>query len=179
MNSLGSDREVVENKLILLYLIDGIKAPVSNLQITKLILENKFMNYFLQQQFLNELLDGQFLQTESSDEKVMYKITQAGKQSLGYFSGLIPSGIKGRIDSSISAIRKKIKNETLITADYITESENKFVVNCRVGEDNFNLMEINVTVGTRNDARTICSNWKRHTQDIYAEIINVLTKQRE
>ena len=179
MNSLGSNREVVENKLILLYLIDKISVPVSNLQLTKLIQENKFMNYFLQQQFLNELLEGRFLETEASDDKAPYKITQAGKQSLGYFSGLIPPGIKGRIDNSIAAIRKNIRNETLITADFMPESENEFTARCKVGEDNFTLMEINVTVGTRNDARTICSNWKNHTQDIYAEIINILTKQRE
>jgi len=179
MNSLGSNKEVVENKLILLYLIDKINVPISNLQITKLTLENKFMNYFLQQQFLNELLEGDFLKEEAVGGKVLYKITQAGKQSLEYFSGLIPSGIKGRINNSISAIRKKIRNETLITADFVPESENEFIANCKVGEDNFTLMEINVTVGTRNDARTICNNWKNHTQDIYAEIIGILTKQRE
>ena len=179
MNSLGSNKEVVENKLILLYLIEKINVPVSNLQITKLILENKFMNYFLLQQFLNELVEGKFLETEASGEKALYKITEPGKQSLGYFSGLIPSGIKGRIDNSISAIKKNIRNETLITADFMPESENEFIASCKVGEDNFTLMEISVTVGTRNDARTICNNWKNHTRDIYAEIINILTKPRE
>ena len=179
MNSLGSNKEVVENKLILLYLIDKINVPVSNMQITKLILENKFMNYFLLQQFLNELLEGKFLDEEASGEKVLYKTAQAGKQSLEYFKGMIPSGIKRRIDNSISAIQKKIRNDTLITADFMPESENEFIAGCKVGEDNFTLMEIKVTVGTRNDARTICNNWKNHTQDIYAEIINILTKQRE
>lgn len=179
MNSLGSNKEVVENKLILLYFIDKINVPVSNLQITKLVQENKFMNYFLQQQYLNELLEGNFLETESSGQKTLYKITQTGKQSLSFFPGLIPHGIKGRIDNTVLTIRKKIRNETLITADFIPESENEFVVGCKVGEDKFTLMEINVSVGTRNDARIICNNWKKHTQDIYAEIINILTKQRE
>lgn len=179
MNSLGSNREIVENKLILLYLIDRINVPVSNLQITKLIMENKFMNYFLLQQFLNELNDGQFLEIETTGEKALYKITKTGKQSLEYFSGMIPSGIKGRIDNTFSAIRKKIRNETLITADFIPESENEFIATCRVGEDNFPLMEINVTVGTKKDALAICSNWKKHSQEIYAEIINTLTRQRD
>lgn len=179
MNSLGSNKEIVENKLILLYLIDRINVPVSNLQIIKMILENKFMNYFLLQQFLNELLDSKFIEARTDGEKATYRITQAGKQSLEYFSGLIPPGIKGRIDNSISGIRKKIKNETLITADFVPESENEFIAKCKVGEDNFSLMEINVTVGTRNDARTICNNWKKHSQEIYAEIIGILTRQRD
>jgi hypothetical protein len=51
MDSLGSNREKAQNKLILLYIIDTISIPVSNLQVTKLILDKKFMNYFLLQQF--------------------------------------------------------------------------------------------------------------------------------
>jgi predicted transcriptional regulator len=179
MNSLGSNKEVVENKLILLYIIEKLNVPVSNLQITKLILENKFMNYFLLQQFLNELFESKFLLLEMVDGKTLYKITQAGRNTLEYFSNLIPSGIKARMDNTFTDIRKNIRNETLITADFTPESENKFIASCKVGEDNFSLMEINVTVGTKIDARTVCENWKKYSQAIYSEIIDILTKKRE
>jgi len=53
--SIVSNKELAENKLILLYIIDKVNIPISNLQITKIILENKFMNYFMLQQLLNEL----------------------------------------------------------------------------------------------------------------------------
>jgi len=43
--SIVSNKELAENKLILLYIIDKVNIPISNLQITKIILENKFMNY--------------------------------------------------------------------------------------------------------------------------------------
>jgi hypothetical protein len=179
MNPLGSKKEIVENKLILLYLINKINLPVSNLQITKLILENKFMNYFLLQQFLAELCESKFLDTITSDGKVLLNITSSGRKTLEYFSGLIPQGIKSNIDSTFAAIRKNIKNETLITADFLPESENEFIATCKVGEDNFPLMEIKLTVGTKKDARKICENWKKHSQAIYSEIIDIMTKKRD
>lgn len=179
MNSLGSNRELAQNKLILLYVIDSINMPVSNLTITKLILENKFMNYFMLQQFLNELCDSNFLSSELIDDKTFYTITPNGKQTLGYLLNLIPAGIKVRIDNTISSIKRNIKNETLITADFTPESENEFVVSCKVREDNFTLIELNITVGTKNDARAICENWKKHSQAIYPEIIESLTKKRD
>jgi predicted transcriptional regulator len=177
--SLGSDREMAQNKLILLYLIDRINMPVSNLQITKIILENKFMNYFFLQQFLKELNDGSMLTSSQSEGKTMYSITAKGSQTLNYFPDHIPAGIKSRIDDTISVVRKNIRNETLITADYSCESENEFVVTCKVREDNFMLMEINVTVGSKIDARAICDNWKQHSQTIYSDIISTLTKNRK
>lgn len=178
MNSLGSNRELAQNKLILLYIIERIAIPASNIQITKIVLENKFMNYFLLQQYLNELCDSNLVSSELIDDKTFYSITPGGRQALGYFINLIPSGIKGRIDNTISSIRKKIKNETLIAADFVPESENEYVVSCRVHEGNFSLIDLKIAVGTKKDARLICDNWQKHSQLIYSEIINSLTKER-
>jgi predicted transcriptional regulator len=179
MNLLGSNMELAEKKLILLYIIEKIDMPISNLHMTKIILENNYMNYFLMQQFLNELCESNLLSAETIDNKTSYLITGYGRQTLEYFLKLIPKGIKNRIDNTISSIRKNVRNETLITADFIPESENEYIASCSVHEDNFSLIDLQITVGTRNDARIICDNWKSHTQAIYAEIIEILTRKRE
>lgn len=178
MSSLGSGKELAQNKLILLYLIDKINMPVSNLQITKIVLSNNFMNYFLLQQHLNELCDDKLLSLETVEEKSTYRITGNGKKILSYFPGLIPIGIKSRIDNMASEIKKSVKNETLITADYIPGSENEYIVSCKISEDNFPLLNLKLAVGTKNDARLICKNWEQHSQAIYAEIIELLTRDR-
>lgn len=179
MNLLNSNKELAQNKLILLYIINRINMPVSNLQITKIILENKFMNYFLLQQFLNELCDTKMLSSEIIEGKTFYTITDNGKQTLSYFLNLIPGGIKATIDESISLIKKSIRNETLITADFEPQSENEYIVTCKVREDDFCLIDLKITVGTKNDARTICNNWKNSSQSIYSEIIDSLIKKRD
>ena len=136
------------------------------------------MNYFYLQQFLNDLCENNFLNKEVSDKKAFYTVTQSGKQTLSYFLNLIPFGTKARIDESIQSIRKNIKNETLITADYMPKSENEFVVSCKVHEDNFSLIDLEITVGSKVDARIICENWKNQSQNIYPEIIESLTRKR-
>lgn len=179
MNSLGSTKEIAENKLILLYVIDKINMPLSNLQLTRLILEKRFMNYFLMQQYLDELCESRLILSESIEGKSVYRITEKGKKTLDYFPGLIPPGIKARIDNTVSATRNTLRNETLITADYTPESENEFIVTCKVHEDDFPLIDLSVTVGTKNDARAICESWKNHSQEIYSEIIEILTRKRD
>ncbi|HOJ12478.1 MAG TPA: DUF4364 family protein [Clostridiales bacterium] len=178
MNPLSNNKQSAENKLILLYIIEKLDMPVSNLQITKLIMENKFMNYFFLQQFLNELCDDNLLCTEMEDSKTFYSITETGKKTLNYLSYLILPVIKEKIDNTLKAAKKKIRNETLITADFIPESENEYIVNCCVREDNFTLIELKLAVGSRNDARNICDNWKNNSHHIYAEIIESITKNR-
>ena len=173
-----SSRELAENKLILLYIIDKINMPVSNLQVTKIILENRLMNYFYLQQYIGELCETGFLSSQTSGNKVLYSITQNGKQALSYFQSHILPGIRARIDDTIASIKTGIRNETLISADYIPESEDRYIVKCCVKEDNFTLIDLSVAVGSKKDARMVCENWKKHTQSIYSEIIGSITRER-
>lgn len=179
MNSLGSNKEVAENKLILLYLIDRIDIPISSLQIIKIIMENKLMNYFLLQQLLNELVEQKMLSIEEHDNKSFYRITQSGSNTLGYFRNMISYGIKKRIDETVSVIKSNIKNETNIKAEFVPESQNEFHVKLSVCEDLFSLIDMKLTVGTKKDARLICNNWENYSQFIYAEIIESLLKKRD
>lgn len=172
-------KELAENKLILLYILAKLNIPVSNIQITKIILENKFMNYFLLQQYLNELSENKYLICEKKDDKIFYSLTGSGKQTLEYLSNLIPFGIRKNIDSNMASEKKKIRNEISITADFTPVNENEFVVTCKVDEDTFNLIELNITVGSKNDAREICDNWKKNSQLIYPEILESISKKRD
>ena len=171
--------ELAENKLILLYFLNKLNMPISSLQVIKIILENKFMNYFLLQQNLQELCENGLLECGLVDGKTFYSLTSRGKQILSYFCGYIPVGIKARIDNTVSELRKNIRNETMIKADYTVESEDKYTVSCKVLEDDFPLISLEITVGTKNDARTICNNWEKHSEQIYSEIISSLIKSRD
>jgi predicted transcriptional regulator len=177
--SFTGNKELAENKLILLYIIDKISMTVSNLQLTKVVLENKFMNYFTLQQLLNELCESNFLSNVDLDGKEAFLITESGKKTLSFFENLIPPGIKGRIDSTITEIKRSIKTELLITADFLSENDKDFIVNLKINEEFFSMIDLKLTVGTKNDARLICNNWKDYSQEIYSDIINVLLKKRD
>ena len=48
--------ELAENKLLVLYVTDSLKHPITNTQLTEIILENNFINYFTLQQYISELI---------------------------------------------------------------------------------------------------------------------------
>jgi|LSQX01.2.fsa_nt_gb hypothetical protein len=192
MNPLGSNKEIVQNKLIIMYILHRLNIPTSNSTITKLVLETRLMNYFVFQQCFNELCQGGLVQMEKPDIGLSksetnenkrevprgYILTKSGNNTLEYFINLIAPGIKKQLDKITPQLRKKIEEDSLITADYFPESESKFNVICKMREKGFPLIELEATVGTKKDALSICENWKNHSCEIYAEIIESLTKQR-
>lgn len=179
MESLGSTNEIAQNKLILLYLFKKIEIPLSSLQVYKIILENNFMNYFILQHSLDELAEQGMLDSSRNDGRHFYRLSGEGEKMVGLFLNKLPLGIKKRIDDSAKTIRKQIRNETLITADYTPESETEYTVSLGVREDSFPLIDIRMTVGTRKDAIAICRNWKENSQSMYSEIIKSLTREIE
>lgn len=192
MNPLGSSKEIVQNKLIIMYMMHRLDIPVSNATITRLILETRLMNYFMFQECFNELCESKLVEHEKvdkgsrghtederSDEKPMsYILSKAGNNTLQYFNNMIAPWIKKQLDKIAPSARRDIEEDSLITADYIPESENKFTVICKMREKGFPLIELSAAVGTKKDALAVCDNWKKHSAAIYAEIIGSLTKSR-
>lgn len=174
---MAAGKEPADNKLLLLYILDKLGLEVSNLQITKIILEHKYMNYFTLQEQLGELCRNKHLNCMQKDGKMFYSLTKLGRESIECLSNLIPVGIRKNIDSGIGTEKRKIRNEISISSDFIPVNENEYTAILKVDESDFNLMELRLTVGSRKDARDICENWKKNSQNIYPEILEILTKK--
>ena len=68
--------ELAENKLLVLYVIKSLKQPISNTQLTEIILENNFINYFTLQQYISELEYSNFVKYIEKNEKKLISITE-------------------------------------------------------------------------------------------------------
>ena len=61
---------------------------------------------------------------------------------------------------------------------YSTESENEFIVNLRVIENQSNLIDLNLNVSSEKQAKLICDNWKKNASYMYAEVIGLLISDK-
>lgn len=169
--------DIAEKKVLILYFLKIIDMPVGSMQLARIMLENRLINYFYMQQYLSELIEEGLVGVEKIDGISHYTITEKGLWVLNMFENILPAGIKKLLKDSITEIRNKIHMETMITADYVPEGDGYTVV-CKIRENDFSLLEIKIAAGTKEDARNICSNWTSFTQEIYLEILNAMIKNR-
>ena len=73
---------LLENKALILYVLDKIGKPVSNTALLKLITGINNMNYFYFQQFLLDLIETKYVISYQSDKETIYELTEEGKQAL-------------------------------------------------------------------------------------------------
>lgn len=175
---LDSNKKLAEYKLILLYLIDNFESPLSNVEMMEIVLENNFMDYFVFQEILSELCSNKLIVSDNIDNKTYYSTTLEGKKSLQFFKSAIPSNILHKIDTLINIQKEDRKLDSFIFADFEKSSDDGYNICCRVSHDSKYLIDLKLTSDDINTASSICHNWKKYFQEIYPEIIEILTKKR-
>lgn len=166
--------ELAENKLLVLYVLEYLKYPITNTQLTEIILENNFINYFTLQQYISELISSEFLKYEMVNDKNLINITEKGSNVLSFFSDRISSIKKKIIDDYLLSTIDSIKKELTIHSDYTLDKDNNFIVDLQALENKNLLISLKVSVPSKKQALSLCNRWKNDPSEIYTNIMNSL-----
>ncbi|MDM8129808.1 DUF4364 family protein, partial [Paraclostridium benzoelyticum] len=158
----NSSEELAYHKLLILYVLEKAKMDLTNSQITQVILETEVMNYFSLQQFLSQLMDAKFLKIYEDSNREYYTLTQKGIETLNYFLSRIPSQITEKLDEYIKLNKENLLADTQVKSSFVKQSDNEYIVNLRVIENQSNLIDLNLNVSSEKQAKLICDNWKKN-----------------
>jgi len=176
----SSDDKQVENKILLLMLIDKMDIPISNRQVTQFALEENYMNFYSVQQYLSEMAEAGYLDASQSNNATRYTITDEGIKIIDTFANQLPPYLKAKITRYVEENRHIVKQDLEIAANHFYQHDNdEYLVKCAVYEDDNMLMEINLSVVNKEQAVLICNNWKNNVGQLYAQIIDILLTKNE
>lgn len=167
---------LVENKALILYVLDKIGKPISNTALLKLITSINNMNYFYFQQFLLDLIDTKYVLAYPKGKETIYELTNEGIQALDLVKDLIPGYIKFKADNNFKENLRQIENELSITADFTPNGENDYTVKCQITENNKTIFEIQTFATSREQAKIIVDNWMHNADLIYPKILEILSQ---
>ena len=107
------------------------------------------------------------------NEDKYYKITEEGDEMLSSLIHLIPDFLLKRINLKINAIQKKIEQKSIIFADYTPLSEDSYLVECKISENDQILIHLKLNVPTKEQAINICNKWYENPSRYYTDIIQI------
>ncbi|PXV89085.1 uncharacterized protein DUF4364 [Lachnotalea glycerini] len=163
-------------KLIVLYMLDKVSFPLTEAQITDFILGKEYTTYFSLRQAISELIDADLIKVESFRNSSHYHITEEGTNTLEYFGNKISASIVADIDEFLTTNQYSLLDEVSTTADYYKTTNNDYAVECKVKEKNYDLISLTLTVPTKEQANSICNNWKNESQEVYAYLMDKLMR---
>lgn len=167
--------ELAENKLLLLYIFQRVGYPISNTNITEIVLENNFLNYFQLQQYLSELVSSNFLSLNKEEKKQLYNLSSKGKSTLEYFENRISESKKDIINSYLAKDNKIVKSELLASSEIHVQNDGKYEVVCKLIENGVDKINIKLTLVSEEKAKIVCSKWRANANETYNKIIDLLS----
>jgi len=174
---INSDSETLaENKVLILYILNQVHKPITNDNLYKLVLTAIDMNYFYFQQFLLDLISAKFVVSFPKEDQTLYKLTTHGKETLDLTLDILPGIIKLKADTNLKPMLDNIENEHSIIAEFTPKSEDNYIVNCKIMENNETVFEIKTFAGSRDEAKKIVDNWKNNAEVIYPKLLETLTQ---
>jgi predicted transcriptional regulator len=174
----SKDKETLaENKLMILYLLNKANCTLSNLQIQRLLYDVDEFNYYYLQHIIAELVSQNYIANYKQEDEWLYDITREGKEVLELTSDVLPGIKKLKLDTIIEKELSKVKNEVSVIAQYVPENDNEYVTKCKITESHKNLFELNIYCTSASQAKQISENWKKHANEYYPKIIEMLTEK--
>lgn len=163
-------------KLIILYMLDKVSFPLTNAQLSEFILDAGYTNYFHLQQAISEMVDSHLVTTETVRNSTLYHMTDEGRNTLDFFGKEISEEIRKEIDIYLKNNAYAMRNESSNSADYYKTTSQEYEVRCQVKERTGKLIDLTLTVPSEETAKIICNNWGEKSQEVYAYLMQILTK---
>ena len=161
-------------KLIVLYMLDRVDFPLTKSQIGDFILEKEYTNFLTLQQVIGELTDAGLITAQSIRNRTHLSITREGRETLSFFGNQINEGIKTDVNLFFKENEITLRNEVSILSDFYKSTSGEYEAHLIAKDKNINLIDITISVPTKETAGAICDIWQRKNQEIYQYLISQL-----
>lgn len=161
-------------RLIILNLLEQSEYPLSNTRITGFMQGNSYTDYFTVQNSLSMLLESKLIRSEPTHGNTLYQITEEGRETLNFYHYKISEGIRADISAFLREHGSEIKKEIAARADYHRTPQGDYVVRCIRSEKDKTLMDLTLTVSSKEAAEAICLGWPDKNDTIFALIADEL-----
>ncbi len=161
-------------KLIILYMLDRVKFPITTAQISNYILEKEYTNFLTLQQVISELVEANLIDARTVNNRTHLQITEEGRETLYYFDNRINDTIKAEINQYFRENEFDLQEEVSVLGNYYKSTSGEYEVHLIAKDRDTNLVEIKLSVPTKEVAESICDNWQKKNQEIYQELVRQL-----
>ena len=162
-----------ELKLMILYLLKNVSFSLNHENLSNFFLD-KYTTFILFQDILGDLVDTKLIEEYKTKTSIFYKTTIDGAEALDSFINDISPEHKKELDDYIRENKFKLKEESIIKANYSDNDKDAFMITLEINENKDETFKITMDVPTADAAITMCENWKEKAKSIYSHIIKQL-----
>lgn len=177
MSSSSKLSEIFDNRIIILYILETSKKPLSLDNIINLCAEFDDITYFDICDYIDNLKSSNYIAETNEESTILYNITELGISTLQELLELIPGVNLYKLKKMIKKNITQVKTDYSIDTIIIPIKSEEYKVSCYIKDGNDELINITMYAGNKDQARNISKNWNSNAEQIYTKLIDLMTKE--
>ncbi len=153
----------------------NIGYPLDFGDINDIVLQDGIINYFDFAECFAELIDSGNVSEQRVDGKVIYSVTEQGKEVADSLQSDLVELIRERSLKSAMRLLDFNKRGWVTRHSYTELSDGRFDFNCKVLEHKKEIMSVSVTVDSRKALDRMIHNFEERPETVMRGLMSVLT----
>jgi predicted transcriptional regulator len=166
----GGLRNTTQIKILIEYIVDSLKDPITPEMAVEAVTANNLANYFEVSQAVSELVESQNL---SLDDENFLHLSPKGADSLRELINDLPASVKERGLADAAAIQIKRRNAGSNKAVIVKSGEGYNVI-CTVLHKDSPVMSLTVYTADFAQAENVKNKFMEDPSKVYSEVISTL-----
>lgn len=170
MARVGFIHGKLDIKMLTLYIMARVAAPIDFTTMTDLVLCDDGVDYFLFAEGVSELLESEHLAKDGE----CYSITEKGIRNSLDIESSLSSVIRKRCDQRLVPLNAALKRKAQVRSEVIPSGDGSATVRLALDDDQGELFSLSLLAATVEDGQNVASRFSRHPDRIYNGILGVL-----
>ncbi|MEI3129760.1 MAG: DUF4364 family protein [Oscillospiraceae bacterium] len=176
MERRGFIHDMLDVKILILYVMDRVMYPGHAQKIYELCYQDDCLSYFDVVQAIPQMVaSGHLLQQEDGS----YAITEEGKQTLAVTADSIAFPVRQRAENAVERFNRQILRNNYVRTEILPRPAGDFSVVMGLDDEFGNLMTLELVAPTRAQARKLEQAFSQKAEQLYQSIMNELLASEE
>ena len=176
LDNYGFIRAKIDIKVLILYILKRLPAPVSQNMLTELTLIDNATNYFDYIECLTELEKRDLIITTEEDK---YCITPKGISTVSEMESDLPYTIRLKASAGAERAAKILAREAMIKTSHKEKPEGGFTVSLSLSDGLGEMMHLDILAGSETQAGEMEKRFRKNAESLYLRIAGILTEDAE
>jgi len=176
MARLGFIRSKLDIKLLILYIMARVAAPIDFATLTDLTMCDDGVDYFEFAECVAELIDSSHLAQDGE----FYSITEKGRRNGADTETSLSSVIRKRCDQRLIPLNHALKRKAQIRSSLSQdEKTGDVMVHLAMDDDRGSIFSLSFVIGTEAEGKQIAERFSQHPDRIYNSILGALFSEND
>ena len=175
MERYGFIHEKLDIKILILFVLNELPAPVDELKLSELVFCDDGIGYFDYSDCLAELTEsGQIME---QDHK--YQITSLGRENVEVVGSSIPYSVRTKALKLTAPLAAQMRRAAMITAEHQTDDDGLCTVHLSVSDGISPILEMRILAANEQAAEAMEKTFQDDAENLYHKIVGILTESEE